>query len=257
VTIIFCPYKLRLHRNRAADNASEYDFLVNYSASIIYSKLEDLKQKPKNILELGARKGSLSKLLLNEYPHSNIITCEIAENAIRQNPAHIRITVSEEELCFKDNSFDLILSSLNFHWINDVPKFLLRIRNILSNEGVFIASFIGGNSLKTLRTNFVKAEISIGLNHIPHLSPMIEHSTITSLLQNIGFKNIVTETEIVEVEYKNVFSLMNDLRSMGESAAFKNSSNYALSKQLFQSLNNIYNSNFTEYFEIITITVRK
>jgi SAM-dependent methyltransferase len=257
VSEIFSRNKVKLHRNSAAFSDKDYDFLFDYSAESIFSKLEDLSYCPQNILELGARRGSLSTILLKYYISANIFVTDIAEQAIRINPANYKIVADEEYFCFKENSFDLILSSLNLHWINDLPKFLFKIKKSLSDRGTFIASFIGGESLKDFRINLVKAELETEAPHIPHLSPMIEHDTITAILQKIGFKNIVTEKETVVVEYQNIYALMNDLKNMGESASFQNSYNYALRRDTINCLNYLYSKPFEEFFDIITLTVSK
>jgi ubiquinone/menaquinone biosynthesis C-methylase UbiE len=257
VSVIFSRNKLKHHRNRAAFSDKEYDFLFDYSAETIFSKLEDLNYLPTKILEIGARRGSLTELLYENYKNSTIITTDIAEQAIRSNPSNIKIVLDEEQLCFQENSFDLILSSLNIHWINDLPRFLLEVKSALTPNGTFIASFIGGNSLKDFRTKLIKAEMMAASPHFPHISPMIEHETITGLLQNIGFKNIVTEKETVAVEYQNIFSLMSDLKYMGESSCFHHSTNYALNRATLKYLETIYTEPFEELFEIISFTVCK
>lgn len=266
---IFCRKKLRKNRDRALYSNPKYDFLFEYSAESLVSKLEDLfvgSTKPKEhinhnsrptILELGARHGVLSRLLSNVFPAALIITSELSLQLLQANPAKLKLVLDEEKLCFSDNSFDIILSSLNLHWINNIPDFLKQIKSILKPNGVFIASFIGGESLMSLRKNLVIAESNAELPNRPHLSPMITHSSITHLLQTIGFRDIVTDKETITVEYQGVLSLMYDLKYMGESAAFDNSHNYALGKRVLYNLQKIYTAPFEEYFEIITLTIRK
>ena len=54
-------------------------------------------------------------------------------------------------LPFDKHSFDLILSSMSMHWINDLPRCLLQIKDILKPDGVFIASILGGKTLQELK----------------------------------------------------------------------------------------------------------
>lgn len=54
-------------------------------------------------------------------------------------------------LPFETASFDLVFSSMNLHWINDIPATLQEIRRCLRPDGVFLGAMLGGETLKELR----------------------------------------------------------------------------------------------------------
>jgi NADH dehydrogenase [ubiquinone] 1 alpha subcomplex assembly factor 5 len=60
---------------------------------------------------------------------------------------------SDEEapLPYADATFDLVVSSLSMHWINDVPGALREILRVLKPDGALIATVLGGDTLEELR----------------------------------------------------------------------------------------------------------
>ena len=57
----------------------------------------------------------------------------------------------EEDLPFEDGEFDLVISNLNLHWVNDLQGCFQRINQILKPDGVFLASLFGDQSLLELQ----------------------------------------------------------------------------------------------------------
>lgn len=64
-----------------------------------------------------------------------------------------RIVTDEEILPFEDNEFDLVISNLSLHWINDLPGLFAQTRNKLKPDGFFLASVFGEETLYQLRWN--------------------------------------------------------------------------------------------------------
>ena len=81
---------------------------------------------------------------------------------IAHAPHVLRVVADEELLPFAPASFDLIVSNLGLHWVNDLPGALLQIKNALKPGGLFIAALIGGDSLYELRTCLMEAELNGG-----------------------------------------------------------------------------------------------
>ena len=67
-------------------------------------------------------------------------------------PSGLALAADEEALPFAPASFDLVLSSLSLHWVNDLPGALFQIRQILKPDGLFLAAMLGGGTLAELRS---------------------------------------------------------------------------------------------------------
>lgn len=125
----------------------------------------------------------------------------------------------EETLPFEQNSFDLVLSSLSLHWINDLPGVLGQINNILKPDCAFMGAMLGGDSLFELRTSLQLAEQERRGGMSPRVSPLADVRDVGGLLQKAGFKMLTVDVDDIIVDYPDSFALMQDLQAMGESNA--------------------------------------
>lgn len=128
----------------------------------------------------------------------------------------------EETISFEPESFDLVLSSLSLHWINDLPGVLSQINNILKPDCPFIGAMLGGDTLFELRTSLQLAEQERRGGMSPHVSPLADVRDVGGLLQKAGFKMLTVDVDDIIVDYPDTFALMQDLQAMGESNAILN-----------------------------------
>lgn len=124
-----------------------------------------------------------------------------------------------EYLPYEPNTFDLVLSSLSIHWINDLPSLLAQVNSILKPDSPFIAAMFGGDTLFELRSSLQLANMERRGGVIPHISPLADVKDIGGLLTKAGFKMLTVDVEDIVVDFPNTFALMEDLQAMGESNA--------------------------------------
>ncbi|GAB5569427.1 arginine-hydroxylase NDUFAF5 [Prionailurus iriomotensis] len=142
---------------------------------------------------------------------------DIAENALK-NTIEMEIpTVSvladEEFLPFRENTFDLVVSSLSLHWVNDLPRALeQRIHYVLKPDGVFIGAMFGGDTLYELRCSLQLAETEREGGFSPHVSPFTAVNDLGHLLGRAGFNTLTVDTDEIQVNYPGMFELMEDLQ---------------------------------------------
>ena len=121
----------------------------------------------------------------------------------------------EERLPFAGERFDLAVSLLALHGVNDLPGSLVQIRRALKPDGLFIGALLGGSTLTELRQSLTQAEAEIEGGVSPRVAPFADLRDIGGLVQRAGFALPVTDSDIVRVRYANAFALMQDLRRMG------------------------------------------
>jgi NADH dehydrogenase [ubiquinone] 1 alpha subcomplex assembly factor 5 len=250
---IFDRNRLKLHRDRAAFCLHKHDFLLRHSASILLEHINSIDYSKDSILELGARTGALTELLMDSYPASKILATDISEVMLGLNPSGNKMQLDEEELIFDPQSFDVIASNLNIHWINDMPKFFGSVASALKHNGIFVASLFGGSSLTNLRKSLLQSEIAAKVGHSPHISPFATANDIYRLLQGAGFEFIVVDKQKIELEYDNPLAFMKELRGIGESSNLI-SNTRPLSKLALQNLDK---ETFIEQLEIITLVASR
>ena len=211
--LIFDRRALRRQRRRAARRQPACDFLHREVAERLDDRLGDVLRDFPLAVELGCHHGALSEKLAANPRIGTVFGCDIAPDFAR---AHGHLAADEEFLPFAENSIDLIVSNMALHWVNDTPGTLAQIRRCLKPDGLFLAALIGGETLDALRNCFMEAELDIRGGAGAHVSPFIDIRDGGALLQRAGFALPVADLEPVTVSYENAFSLMRDLRHMGE-----------------------------------------
>lgn len=126
------------------------------------------------------------------------------------------LEINEENFTYQESSFDLVLSVFDFHYINDIPQFLIKVKNILQPGGIFIASFFGEENLAELAHVLHVTENEIYNGVSPRMPPTIDVKTAAALIQKAGFQNPISDFERIEVEYSDPIILLKDLKAMGQ-----------------------------------------
>ncbi len=206
---IFDRTLLKQKRDRVAHAFKNHSFLIEEVGDRLFDRLTDVSRTFSNILNIGARDGAIEEKIKLTQKYESLISTDLSES-FSKTWKNSGVICDEELLPFKYHSFDLILSNLNLHWVNDLPGVLIQINRALKPDGAFFATMFGGETL-------FESEINIENGTSPHISPFADIKDMGGLLQRAGFALPVTDMDTITVDYPNVFKLMDDLRSMGES----------------------------------------
>ncbi|KAG0266665.1 hypothetical protein BG011_001512 [Mortierella polycephala] len=220
----------RLQKTRAAGNADvsrQVDYVKDEVAFRVVDRLLDIKREFNEVVELGSGCGHIAKHVDTDMM-KKLIMCDMCETMLERDkdveyevPVERRV-VDEENLPFKENSLECVVSSLSMHWINDLPGAMIQIQRSLKPDGVFIAGLFGGDTLYELRTSLQLAEQDREGGISPRISPMADSRDLGSLLSRAGFSLTTVDVDEVTVNYPSAIELMEDLRAMGESNAVIN-----------------------------------
>jgi len=215
---IFDRRLVRAHRDRAASRFAAHDFLFAAVAARLADRLDDVRGSFPRVLDLGCRTGLLRPLIAGKAGIAAIVGAEPSW-AMAQIGADV---VAEAELLpFADGAFDAVMSVLDLHWANDLPGALAQIRRTLRPDGLFLAAILGGDTLGELRGVLLEAEEAVEGGASPRVSPVADGRDAGALLQRAGFALPVVDSEIITVTYADAFTLMRELRGMGETNALR------------------------------------
>ena len=145
--------------------------------------------------------------------NKNNVTCETFELV------HDIDSQSTTGLPFPSNTFDIVISSMSLHWVNDLPQLLSEVERILRPDGCFLFALPGGNTLPELRSSLVLAELERTGGVSTHVGPYVDLSNVGSLLTGVGFKLPTIDIDDVHIGYPNSMTLMEHLGRMGEGNA--------------------------------------
>ena len=214
--LVFDRTTLRHRRERAARDWESHAFLKCEIAGRLIERLDDVRRHFDLALDLGSHGDEIAKALRDRRSVGDLIRSDLAERFARhaQGPA---VVADEEHLPFAAGRFDLVLSAMSLHWVNDLPGTLIQIGRILKPDGLFLGAMMGGETLWQLRQAFAAAESEIDGGLSPRISPFADLRDAAGLLQRAGFALPVADSETIDVDYENALALMRDLNSMGES----------------------------------------
>ncbi len=238
---IFDRTQIGRQRTRTLQSPPGHAFLFEWAMNQLADRLSVVQRSFPTCIQIGARGPSLPPAPFGI--EMQIITDNAAPLLAEKENA----LLSENEFFpFEPQSADLVVSALDLHTINDLPGALLQINRALKPDGLFVAGMLGGETLHELRACLSEAELEIYGGVTPRVAPFADKQQMGGLLQRAGFALPVVDSDIVTVTYDSLFSLMRDLRLMGEGNAIAERSKYFTRRSLFLRAAEIYASRFSE-----------
>ncbi|MDE2182159.1 MAG: methyltransferase domain-containing protein [Alphaproteobacteria bacterium] len=132
---------------------------------------------------------------------------------------HTGLLDDMDRLDVADGGFDLAVSVLWLHSVNDLPGVLAQVKRALNPDGLFAAAMFGGSTLTELRESLAAGEIATLDGITPRVAPFADVRELGTLLQRAGFALPVADVERTTVRYRAFKTLVDDLRLMGETNA--------------------------------------
>ncbi|TWB46866.1 methyltransferase family protein [Nitrospirillum viridazoti] len=220
---VFNRRRVRAHRDRAAAGWDGFNFLKAEVVGRLVERLADIKREFRVALDLGCHGGEVAQALAAVPSIAQVVATDLsprfAAEAAQRMPGLPTVAADEEFLPFAEGSFDLVVSALSLHWVNDLPGALIQVRRALKPDGLFLGAILGGETLFELRRSLMEAEMDLMGGLSPRISPMAEVRDAGGLLQRAGFALPVVDSDMLTVSYPHAFRLIQDLRGMGETNA--------------------------------------
>nr|OQO01228.1 hypothetical protein B0A51_19008 [Rachicladosporium sp. CCFEE 5018] len=268
------------HRARAAANATQskaVDYLRDEVAARLCDRLLDIKRSFPRVLDFGSGACNIARILTKppendaegqgEPIASRIgeIVCAESSPGLLHRDADLdfndKISITRdvlqqpEYLPYEPASFDLALSSMSLHWINDLPSVLTQINHSLKPDAPLLATMTGGDTLFELRGSLQLAESERLGGIATHISPLADVRDIGNLLSRAGFKMLTVDVDDIIVDYPSIFALMTDLQAMGEANATLARGMGGLSRDVLLATEAIYREMYGEVQEDGTKTI--
>lgn len=145
-----------------------------------------------------------------------IVAGDLAEERLSRHGLRAVFDEDRSPLC--ESSFDLIVSLLTLHTINDPVGALVQMRRALKPDGLLVAVVFGEETLAGLRSALYAAEALTGGAVSARVAPFASVRDWGAALQRAGFALPVADLDRVRVRYQSARRLFQDLRGMGETS---------------------------------------
>jgi malonyl-CoA O-methyltransferase len=206
----------RLAFERAALTYDEAAALQREIGQRLIERLELIRLQPAAILDLGAGTGAFSKALLQRYRKADVIALDVALNMLRHTQRRggwfrkpCCVCSDGEHLPFADDSFDFIFSNLMLQWCMDLESVFTELRRVLAPGGLLMFTTLGPDTLKELRASWQ------AVDGYTHVNSFIDMHDVGDALVNTHWAEPVMDAERITVTYREVRTLMQDLKHLG------------------------------------------
>lgn len=247
-------------RTRVAANAPANDFLLRRVTDDLVERLEIVNRRFEAALDLGSHHGVLAEALSRDRGIPLVVALDDTEALLHQAPSP-KVFADPEALPFRAGAFDLVVSGLTLHHVNDVPGTLAQVFQILKPDGLMLATLLGGRTLVELREVMVEAELEADGGASPRVAPFADIRDLGSLLQRAGFALPTVDAELVTVSFPSVYALLAEVRGMGCSNVLVERRRAPMSRPLLGRILDLYSTRHggpdgrvRATFELITMT---
>jgi SAM-dependent methyltransferase len=163
--------------------------------------------------------------LIREFPKALIIGPDASKLPLSGHTASAQFSFErvqafsgEDDMPpIEGDNYNLIVSVLHLQVVNDVPGYLLRLRQKLAPDGLLMIAALGGETLTELREAFLAADALVYGGSSARVVPMIQVRDAGALLQRAGLALPVADVETHQVRYSSPFALMSELKGLGAS----------------------------------------
>jgi len=205
-----------VRRRLARAHAQGYeDFLLRHALDDLDLRLMPVMRDFALALDIESPDAGVARHLRARGHAQTVFRVAAADHPREQTGNGDTVIGDAEALPFAHERFDLAVSLLALHAVNDLPGALIQIRRALKPDGLFIGCLLGGATLHELRAALTDAESELTGGLSPRVAPFADVRDLGGLMQRAGFALPVTDLETLRVRYDNAFALMQDLRRMG------------------------------------------
>ena len=203
--------------DRASESYDNYSVLQRIAADRLIESLDQIKIKPTKILDLGSGTGYGAKIFHKRYRNAQIFQVDIAEKMLKTSKKKSPLFFSKDhficadanKLPFIDKHFDLIFCGSTIQWCNDLDIVFDEVERTLKQDGMFLFSSFGPDSLIELRDCWSYVDDFV------HVNAFVDMHDIGDALVRNRLTSPVLNTEKIILTYDDCRQLMYELKYIG------------------------------------------
>ena len=196
-----------------------YDAAATLQSAVreeLLSRLDLLRQPPGTVLDLGAGTGIAAVQLKRRFRGAVVTAADIAAPMLQVARGRSRfwrpircVEADARALPFEDASFDLVFTSLMLQWLQPPDTALQEIRRVLKPGGLLLASSLGPETLRELRSAWAVADTGV------HVNDFVDVHDLGGAVARAGFTEPVLDVDRHLRHYSDARALMRELKALG------------------------------------------
>jgi malonyl-CoA O-methyltransferase len=207
---------LRRSFDRAAATYDRHAILAQEAGERLLERVEYVRGEPARVLDLGCATGRLCVSLAKRFPRARVIGLDWAPAMLARSRRGQSARETLLKLCadmhavpLADRSVDLLCSNLAFSWSGDLPALFAEIRRLVRPGAMVLFSCFGPDTL---------AELKRAWRSVDDLSHSYDYPDMHDIGDDLiaaGFREPVMEADRLSLEYRDLHSLLADIKGCG------------------------------------------
>lgn len=238
-------------RRSFGSQALNYDDLAMVQQKVVDRFLElnmTGVSPPETVLDVGCGTGRLLESILSRVPSACAVGVDLAHGMLQCASARLGESVSlvcgdGETLPFKDASFDLVVSTSVYQWINPADRAFAEARRVLKPGGRFCFALFGENTLMELRRAYKLALSGKGSGETDRSHNFASREQTLSALSSAGFRECSVVREFEVEMHADVPALLRSLKGIGAGNASAAPSRGLSGRSVTTAMMDIYERN--------------
>lgn len=215
-------------RKAFSTRADYYDSLAIVQKRVTdrFVELADSMTPPRVMLDIGAGTGRLLEALHAKFPDAELVGVDLAFGMTSyagkrfQKSANVSLACGDAEcLPFREGSFDLVVSTSTYQWIDPLETAFAEVFRVLRPGSRFSFALFGERTLFELRESYQSA-LSDANRALPDRTHrFVSQKDVLDSLNAAGFKSVSVESEMEVEIHRDVKDLIRSLKGIGAGSA--------------------------------------
>jgi len=205
------PHAARRAFDRAAGTFAAASVVHDEARERLLERIDFMKLEPRVAVDVGAGHGAGAAGLRARFPGVRVLSIDTSRAMLcsaERRPGLDAIAADAERLPLKDGTADLIFANMLLPWSRPDGVFREAARTMTS-RGLFLFATLGPDTLEQLRRAWAAVDDRV------HVHAFYDMHDLGDLAVASGLAEPVVDVDRIELTYRDVDSVIRDLRSCG------------------------------------------